>query len=103
TRYMQRLFDYWSVIPDPLERVKFVLASYNSGIGHIDDARSLAEKYYADKNRWEDNVALFILRKSQRKYYEDPVVKFGYCRGDEVYNYVREILQRYENYKQFVN
>jgi membrane-bound lytic murein transglycosylase F len=30
------------------------------------------------------------------------VVKFGFCRGTETFNYVTEVLERYEHYKNIV-
>jgi len=68
-------------------------------LGHILDARRLAEKYGKDPNVWENNVDEFILKKSDPEYYHDPVVKYGYCRGSETYQYVYQILDRYEHYK----
>lgn len=86
-------------IADKDERVRFVLASYNVGIGHVLDARRLAEKYGKDPNIWKDNVDYYLLNKSQPKYYQDPVVRFGYARGVEPFNYVNEILERYAHYR----
>ena len=87
---------------DPNERIKFVLAAYNIGPGHIIDARNLARKNGADPDKWDDNVARFLLSKSDPKYYKDPVVKFGFCRGTETFRYVTEVLERYEHYKNIV-
>ena len=85
-------------IPDN-ERINFVLASYNAGIGHIFDAMALAQKYGKQKDIWYDNVEKFILLKSNEEYYSDPVCKNGYFRGSETYNFVREINSRFELYK----
>jgi membrane-bound lytic murein transglycosylase F len=84
------------------ERIKFILASYNVGLGHILDARRLAEKNGKDPDVWENNVDEYILKKSNPKYYKDPVVKYGYARGSETYNYVYQILDRYEHYKNII-
>jgi membrane-bound lytic murein transglycosylase F len=84
------------------ERIKFILASYNVGLGHILDARRLAEKDGRNPDVWENNVDEYILKKSNPKYYNDPVVKYGYCRGSETYNYVYQILDRYEHYKNII-
>ena len=89
-------------ISDEQEKIKFILASYNVGLGHILDARRLAEKNGKDPDKWENNVDDYILKKSNPKYYKDPVVKYGYCRGSETYNYVYQILDRYEHYKNII-
>ncbi|QZT36545.1 transporter substrate-binding domain-containing protein [Halosquirtibacter xylanolyticus] len=99
TRFLAWLDSYFmDHISDPKERVKFVLASYNIGLGHILDARRLANKYGKDMNTWDDNVAPFLLKKSLSKYYKDPVVKWGYCRGTETTNYVQNVMERYHSY-----
>lgn len=89
-------------IPDDNERVKFVLASYNCGQGHIEDAQRLAEKYGRNPNVWDTQVDSFLLWKSDPKYYLDPVVKHGYCRGQEPFDYVKEVINRYEHYKNVI-
>lgn len=89
-------------IPDDQERVMFVLASYNAGMGHILDAMALAEKYDKDKTIWFDNTEAYLLLKSNRKYFSDPVCKYGYFRGIETYNFVRDIMARYKVYKEKV-
>ena len=102
-KYLRWLDKYYQdIIPDSTERVKFVLASYNAGAGHVEDARTLAEKNGKNPNLWKNNVDFYILNKSNPKYYNDPDVKYGYCRGAEPYRYVNEILARYENYKNLI-
>jgi membrane-bound lytic murein transglycosylase F len=90
-------------IADADERIKFVLASYNIGYGHIQDARRLAERYEEDPNVWHGGVEEWLLKKSDPKYYTDQVVKYGYARGIETFNFVKEVLNRYEHYKNIVN
>jgi len=90
-------------ITDKDERTKFVLASYNAGIAHVYDARRLAEKYNKDPNRWDENVDYYLLNKSKPLFYNDSVVKYGYCRGTEPYNFVYDILERYAHYKNTIN
>lgn len=90
-------------IPDNTEIIKFTLGSYNAGIGHIQDAQRLAEKYGKNPNIWDDNVAEFILLKREPEYYNDPVVKHGYLRGNETYYYVKEVLGRSDYYRQQLN
>lgn len=91
------------VIPDQAERINFVLASYNIGLGHIQDARRLAEKYDADPNVWFGSVDQWLLKKSEPEYYSDQVVRHGFARGIETYNFVKDIIYRYEHYKNIVD
>lgn len=88
-----------SMIPDKNERLKFILAAYNAGLGHVNDAMALAEKYGKNKFVWDNNVDDYILLKSNEEYFTDPVCKNGYFRGIETYNFVRDITARYETYK----
>ncbi|MFO7789023.1 MAG: transporter substrate-binding domain-containing protein [Bacteroidota bacterium] len=85
-------------IDDPMDRKKFILASYNIGPGHIFDAMRLAEKYGRNPNKWDGHVRYFLLHKSNPIYYEDEVVKHGYCSGNQPVRYAEEIIDRYEHY-----
>ena len=101
-RFLQWLTDYWDdKIPDETERRKFILASYNTGHGHVEDARRLTVKNGGDDTIWED-VAYWLLQKSKKSVYSDPVVKYGFARGLEPVTYVALILDRYDHYRQFV-
>ena len=101
-RYLKWLTDFWDErIEDGDERLKFILASYNAGPGHVEDAQRLAEKYGGDPLAWND-VSYWLLQKSTQKYSTDEVVKFGFCRGLEPVNYVDHILRRYGHYKEHV-
>ncbi len=98
--YLKYLDNYWEpIIVDTTQRIRFILASYNVGPGHLLDARRLAEKYNKDPFIWDDNVDFFLLNKSKPKYYKDEVVRHGYCKGFITYDYVNEIINRYEHYK----
>ncbi len=90
------------IITDPEERLKFVIAAYNAGPAHIFDARRLARKYNKNPDIWNDNVDYFLLNKSDPKYYNDSVVFYGYCRGKEPFQYVYDIFDRYEHYKNMI-
>ena len=97
--YLRYLDRYWTKrIANEGERMKFILASYNAGLAHILDSRKLAEKYGKDSQRWDD-VEFFLLKKSDPKFYKDPLSKAGYCKCEEPVNYVKDVLIRYEEYK----
>jgi membrane-bound lytic murein transglycosylase F len=102
TRYLKWLTDFWDErIEDEGERLKFILASYNTGAGHVEDAQRLASKYGGNPLAWSD-VSYWLLQKSTQQYASDEVVKFGFCRGLEPVNYVDQILRRYGRYKELV-
>jgi len=104
TKHLAMLENEWgNILEDSTEIVKFTLGSYNVGKGHVEDAIRLAEKYGLKSNKWDKNVAQMLLNKSIPKYYKDPVVKYGYCRGREPVSYVETIIQDYELYKEFTN
>lgn len=86
-------------IPDPTERENFILASYNSGPGHILDAIALAQKYGLNAQKWDDNVEAAAIMKSKPAYYRDPVVKNGYFRGKETVNFVHKVQSAYNYFK----
>ena len=96
--YLKYLNDFWKHVPDENQKVKFMLASYNAGPYHVKDAQRLAVKLGKDSLTWDNNVEDCILLKSQRQYYRDEVVKYGYCRGIEPYKYVKQITSRYSRY-----
>src|SRR6185369_16932353 len=101
-KFLKWLQTFWEKrVPDQNERLKFILASYNCGAGHVEDGQRLAEKYGGDPQKWED-VSYWLLQKSTQQYSSDAVVKFGFCRGLEPVNYVTNILERFDHYKQFV-
>jgi membrane-bound lytic murein transglycosylase F len=91
-----------SDITDSLEQVKFLLASYNCGLGHVLDARRLAEKFQKDPNIWTSNVDSCLLNLSEKEYYLDSVVYNGYVRGEETFGFVQEIIERYGNYRELI-
>lgn len=99
--YLEKCLD--DKVADSVERVKFVLAAYNSGLGHVYDAQRLARKYGKYPDVWENNVDYFILNKSKKQYYNDTCCKAGYLRGTETYRFVEEVLDRYHQYQATYN
>ncbi len=89
-------------LDDEEEQIKFTLAAYNAGPGHIQDAIRLAEKHGTPQDKWEEGVRKYVLLKSNPEYYNDPVCKFGYLRGKETVSYVSNIMTRKEAYKAIV-
>lgn len=98
-KYLKLMNANFSDITDQEERIKFMLAAYNCGTLHVKDAQALASKYGYNPQLWTGNVDQFVKGLSEPKYYRDPIVKHGYCRGNEPYNYVIQILDRFRYYR----
>lgn len=97
-KYIAQLQRTFADIGDHYERTNFVLASYNGGTHHIRDAMALASRDGKNPHRWNE-VAQYVLRLAQPRYYNDPIVKYGYMRGSETVDYVAKIRQRYAGYR----
>lgn len=80
------------------ERIKFILAGYNSGPAHIFDAMALASKYGKNPYVWFNHVEYFLLKKNEPEFYKDPVVKYGFYRGNVTARYVQNTLDTYQKY-----
>lgn len=102
TKYLNMLMEKLDYIPDSIERVKMALASYNCGLGHVLDARRLAEERGYDKDVWTDNVELAIIDLAYPEFYNLPFIKYGYVRGLEPVTYVEQIFERYNHYCRFI-
>ena len=97
------LNNYWQQeIEDPEERMKFIIASYNVGQGHVQDARKLAEAFDADPDIWQNNVETYMLKKSDPEFYNLDYVHFGYASGIEPVTYIETIFELFEHYKKFI-
>ena len=97
-KYIAQLNEKFRDIPDKAERTNFVLASYNGGYHHIRDAMALAKKHGKAPHHWRD-VAGFVLGLRESRFYNDPIVKYGYMRGHETVDYVERIHARYGQYR----
>ena len=80
-------------------RLKFALAAYNIGLGHIFDARKLAREHNLDPRIWSDLKKVLPLL-ARKKYYK--TLKYGYARGSEPVKYVESIYS-YRNILQKIS
>lgn len=102
-KYLDYLDKFWKErVPDHNERLRFILASYNVGHGHVLDAWNLSLKYGRNPQKWE-NVSVFLELKSDPNYYRDPVVRSGYAKGYMAVAYVEDILTLYDAYRNLIN
>ncbi|MDR9449376.1 MAG: transporter substrate-binding domain-containing protein [Psychroflexus sp.] len=103
TAYLDQIYDKFDNVEDSIQRLKFTLASYNSGLGHVRDAQRLAAYKKLNRYQWDENVEKMILELSKPKNYNRDFIRYGYVRGREPFNYVRQIFSRYEHYKRFID
>lgn len=85
-------------IPEP-DRTWIALAAYNSGYGHVEDARVLAQRKSLNPDAWADlKTVMPLLTKPEY----NSTLKHGYARGGESVIFVEnirtyyDILARYE-------
>ncbi|MCH4293771.1 membrane-bound lytic murein transglycosylase MltF [Shewanella sp. 3B26] len=92
----QYLRDLIGRLPDSIpenQRMWFALAAYNIGLGHLEDARRLAEAQGLNPSAWRDvKQVLPLLQK--RKFYSK--TRYGYARGSEAVHYVDSIRRYYD-------
>lgn len=97
-QYIKSLNLVFGKIQNKEERLKFILAAYNSGPAHILDAMALAKKFGKNPYIWFNNVEYYLIKKSEPAFYNDPVVKYGRFKSKETIDYVTNTLNTYEKY-----
>jgi len=78
------------------DRIWIGLAAYNVGLGHIWDARELAQRLGHDPDTWAGLREVLPLL-SKKRYYK--TLKHGYARGNEPVRFVRRV----RNYQDVLN
>lgn len=83
-------------VADPQERMKFVIAAYNSGLAHVIDAINIAKAYGYDSAKWDGNVAEALKMKSQPEIYNNTdICRYGYFKGNYTVAYVKNVMNLY--------
>lgn len=99
-RHLKRMIETVSDGVEGENRIKYALAAYNIGMGHIKDAQDLAKRFGLDKNIWRDLKSVLPLL-SQKRYYR--TLKYGYARGSEPVRYVESIYDYRDILENFTN
>lgn len=94
-RIIKEHLDHYSYM-DEKNQWSMALATYNSGSGHVADARRLVIDQNKNPNEWE-NVADALLKLMQSRYHNN--ARHGFARGIETVQYVNETLNRYRTYQ----
>ncbi len=85
---------------DSLDRVRFTLAVYHAGYGHVTDARRIAMDLGRDPDAWSDALDEALPRLMERSWYGES--RHGFYRGAETVRYVEEIMNRFAMYARLV-
>jgi len=75
------------------DRIWVALASYNIGLGHVEDARVLTQKDGKSPNLWSD-IKQYLPLLSKKEWYEK--TRYGYARGGEPVRYIENIRRYYD-------
>ena len=92
-KYLENIFKRLPNSVVGSDRIWMTLASYNVGLGHLEDARVITERLGYNPNYWSDVKKHLPLLKV-KKFYKK--TKYGYARGNEPVKYVKRI-QAYLN------
>lgn len=84
-------------LPDE-ERMGLLLAGYNCGVGHVNDARRLAKAAGENQNSWRV-VVRYLELKSLPEYYRREEVRSGrFDGGRNTLAYVSDVMSKYRQY-----
>ena len=75
------------------DKTWIALASYNLGLGHVEDARILTEKNDKDPDLWPD-IKEHLPLLAKKKWYSQ--TRYGYARGGEPVRYIENIRRYYD-------
>ena len=99
TELLRSLDRHFRYIKDKNERINFVLASYNAGYGHIQDAMRLAKKYGKNRFIWNNSVDSFLVYKSLPEYYTDTLCRNGQFNGwRETLSFVKKVNRNWDRF-----
>ncbi len=98
-RILKEHLDHYAYL-DSTNKIQMALATYNSGMGHIADARRIAIDQNKDPNNWE-HVEDGLMKLMHPEYYMN--ARHGFARGIETSNYVRDVMNRYRMYQTIVS
>jgi membrane-bound lytic murein transglycosylase F len=100
TLYLRRLIDRFPKELPLASRIRFALASYNAGYGHVTDGRRLARRQGLEPDLWYGNVERAMLMLQRPEHYRK--TRFGFCRGSETVKYVQNIDRYYQTFLELI-
>lgn len=97
--YINSLMNKYRHVTPESNRIKWVLAAYNCGAMHLEDAQALALQDGMNAVWKWDRIVPYVLKLENSEHYNSPVVRHGYMRGHETVNYVDNIMKRWSQYR----
>jgi membrane-bound lytic murein transglycosylase F len=82
------------------DRLRFTLAAYDCGPGHVAGGRGIAADLELDPNRWFGHVEKAMPLLAKPRFAR--TAQYGYCRCGEPVKYVSEIQRRCESYSNLI-
>jgi len=92
-RYLALLKENMSPRLAEPDKTFLALAAYNMGLGHLEDARILAERAGLDPDKWQD-VRQVLPRLTEPEHFNK--LKHGYARGHEAQRLVDNVRNYYD-------
>ena len=96
-RYLEHLQGMFAPAAEGRDRLALVLAAYNLGPAHVQDAQVLARLYGFDPHRWDNSMERILPLLEDPTFYRR--LPAGYGQGRSTATYVERILSRYERFK----
>ncbi|MGH7788147.1 MAG: transglycosylase SLT domain-containing protein [Candidatus Binatia bacterium] len=95
-RYMQRLLREYAGAGER-DGQALMLAAYNMGMAHVQDAQRLARRFGYDALRWDGAMDVMVSLLEEPQVYEQ--MPAGVAQGRSVVAYVNRVLERYALYR----
>jgi membrane-bound lytic murein transglycosylase F len=92
-RYLALLKDALATRLEEPDKTFLALAAYNMGLGHLEDARILAQRAGLNPDKWQD-VRQVLPRLAEPEHYQK--LKHGYARGFEAQRLVDNVRNYYD-------
>lgn len=95
-RYLQRLAREFPTAQDR-DRLALMLAAYNMGIAHVQDAQAMARRFGYDPLRWDGAMDVMVSLLEEPQVYDH--LSAGFAQGRSVVDYVDRVLRRHAAYR----
>ncbi|MXX39148.1 MAG: transporter substrate-binding domain-containing protein, partial [Gemmatimonadetes bacterium] len=95
-KYLSQLVNRFDPNIPKKERMRFALAAYNVGYGHVLEARRLAREKGWNPDQWFGHVEQAMRLLAKPAYHERS--RYGFCRCGQPVHYVSNIQDRYDAY-----